>query len=144
MMEVYKSVIPKVLHGKMEKGFSPMIEKIIQSYVSSKPFMNWQFEHAKWTFGAATFSDLLRKVEPFDETVAYAQLKIPTLVLAARHDNYYDSHLAEMFYGKIPTQDKKLIMFDEKTYYSSLHCQNGAYYDSIDELFEFISEMPSR
>lgn len=139
MIEVYKSVIPKVLHSRMKGGFSPLVEKIIQIYVALRPFMNWQFEHAKWTFGASTFSDLLRKVAPFDETIAYTKLEVPTLVLAARNDNYYDSRLAKTFYERISATEKKLVMFDEEEHYSSLHCQNGAYYDSIDEIFEFLS-----
>lgn len=139
MIEIYKNVIPKILHGGMKNGFNPAIERIIQTYVRSRPFTNWQFEHAKWTFGADTFSDLLNKVKAFDETVAYTQLQTPTLVLAARHDNYYDSSLAEVFYSKLPAKNKKLVLFDDKDHYSSLHCQNGAYYESIDQIFEFLS-----
>ena len=36
--------------------------------------------------------------------------------------------------------DKKLVLFDKSDFFSDLHCQNGAAFDTNDQIFEWLNE----
>ena len=95
-----------------------------------------------WTFGAESLNDLLKKCQAFDESIAYQKLRADTLIFLAKKENYYDYQLGIDFYHKIKC-NKKLILFDKENFSSDLHCQNGAFYDSNNQIFEWLQSFPS-
>lgn len=138
MLDSIKKSLPPFLHGFLRDGFPPLLEMICSTYIKYSKFLNWQIEHAKWVFGGTGLNDLLKVFQDFDEEIAYSQLETDCLVLLAKNDNYYDYRLGETFFNKIPAKNKQLILFDKSTFSSDLHCQNGAAYDSNDQLFEWL------
>ncbi|WP_291292522.1 alpha/beta hydrolase [Enterococcus sp.] len=138
MVDSFKKAIPKVLHRYLEQGFPNSLEKICSSYISRKKFLNWQIEHAKWTFGATSLNGLLEKCSKFNEQIALEALQTDTLILLAENENYYDYRLGQNFYEKIPAKNKKLILFNKINSVSDLHCQNGASYASNESIFDWL------
>ncbi|MDO7798997.1 serine aminopeptidase domain-containing protein [Enterococcus avium] len=140
MLDSFKNSMPKFLYRYIDNGFPRLIEKICLTYISRNKFLNWQIEHAKWTFGEKTLNGLLKTCRKFNEKVALEALETDTLILLAENENYYDFHLGKNFYEKIPAKKKKLILFNKVKFSSDLHCQSGAGYDSNEQIFEWLNE----
>lgn len=138
MLDSFKKSMPKFLYKYIEDGFSKLFEKICSFYISKNKFLNWQIEHAKWTFGENSLNNLLKKCSKFNEGISLEKLNTDTLVLLAENENYYDFRLGLNFYENIPAINKKLILFNKTNFSSDLHCQNGATHDSNDQIFEWL------
>lgn len=138
MLDSFKKSMPKFLYKYIEDGFSKPFEKICSFYISKNKFLNWQIEHAKWTFGENSLNNLLKKCSKFNEGISLEKLNTDTLVLLAENENYYDFRLGLNFYENIPAINKKLILFNKTNFSSDLHCQNGATHDSNGQIFEWL------
>ncbi|WP_314059695.1 serine aminopeptidase domain-containing protein [uncultured Vagococcus sp.] len=138
MIDSIKKSLPYFLHGFLEKGFPSVLEKICSIYIRQNKFLNWQIEQAKWVFGGTGLNNLLEICQNFNEEIAYRQLTTDCLVFLAKHDNYYDYRHGQTFFSKIPAETKQLILFDKDRFSSDLHCQNGAAYDSNDQMYEWL------
>ena len=138
MLDSFKKSMPKFLYKYIDSGFPKPLEKICSLYISKNKFLNWQIEHAKWTFGEDSLNDLLKKCSQFNEKISLKKLRTDTLVLLAENENYYDFRLGLNFYENIPAKNKKLILFNKTNFSSDLHCQNGASFDSNDQIFEWL------
>lgn len=138
MIDSIKKSLPAFLHGYLKKGFPLFLEGICSTYIRNNKFLNWQIEQAKWVFGGTGLNDLLRICQRFSEDIAYQQLTTDCLIFLAKRDNYYDYRLGQRFFANIPAENKHLILFDKETFSSELHCQNGAAYDSNDQLYEWL------
>lgn len=140
MLASFQKSLPKILHKYLITGFPPILEKICSSYIARNGFLNWQVTHAKWVFGATSLNDLLKVTSRFNETIAYQNLTTDCLIFLAKNENYYDYQLGINFYQKIPAKNKRLVIFDKQDFSADLHCQNGASYDSNDQLFQWLNE----
>lgn len=140
MLDSFKKNMPKFLYHYIDNGFPKLIEQICVCYISKNKFLNWQMEHAKWTFGEHSLNGLLKRCSQFNEAISLKKLKTATLMLLGEEENYYDFNLGLAFYEKIPTTNKKLILFNKLNFSSNLHCQNGASYDSNDQIFEWLKD----
>lgn len=132
----FKKGMPRLFYRFVDSQVPPLLEKIASFYISKQAFLNWQVEHAKWTFGANRLNQLLATCRDFEELT----LKTPTLVCLAKKDNYYDYTLGIDYFNSIQSHQKKLIIFDKSLFSSDLHCQNGASYDTNDEIFDWLSK----
>ncbi|KAF1299282.1 dipeptidyl aminopeptidase [Enterococcus sp. JM4C] len=139
MVDSFKSSMPKFLHRSFENGLPQLLEKICSLYISHNKFLNWQIEHAKWTFGEESLNNLLKTCRAFNEEIATEKLTTDTLILLAENENYYNYQYGLDFYEKIPAENKKLILYNKTNFSSDLHCQNGAAYDSNDQIFEWLN-----
>lgn len=139
MLDSFKKSMPKFLYRYIDKGFPNPLEKICSLYISKKKFLNWQIEHAKWTFGENSLNSLLKRCGEFNEESSLKNLNNDVLIFLAENENYYDFHFGLDFYDKIPAKNKKLILFNKTSFSSDLHCQNGASYDSNDQIFEWLN-----
>lgn len=138
MLDSFKKSMPKFLYKYIDSGFPKPLEQICSFYISKNKFLNWQIEHAKWTFGENSLNDLLKKCSKFNEDISLKKLNTDTLVLLAENENYYNFRLGLNFYENIPAINKKLILFNKTNFSSDLHCQNGASHDSNDQIFEWL------
>ncbi|MGY3777308.1 alpha/beta fold hydrolase domain-containing protein [Isobaculum melis] len=138
MIASFKKSLPFFLHRYLDTQFPTWLEKIASTYIAHKKFLNWQVEHAKWTFAATSLNDLIQKCRDFNEEIALSQLHTDCLTFVAKNDNYYDYHLGLYFHQAIPAKNKKLILFDKENYSTDLHCQNGSFYDCNDQLYEWL------
>lgn len=138
MIASFKKSLPVFLHKYLDTQFPTWLERIATAYIAHQKFLNWQVEHANWTFAATSLNDLIEKCHAFNEDVALTQLTTDCLTLVAKNDNYYDYQLGLHFHQSIPAKNKKLILFDKDNYSTDLHCQNGSFYDSNDQLFEWL------
>ena len=112
-----------------------MIEKIISFYIQKVPFLNWHIENAKWVFGKSALNDLIRYCSKFEELV----VNNPVLVCVAKNDNYYDSSLGIEYFKSLSVKEKRLVVFEKNNYFSEIHCQNGASFDTNDIIFEWLN-----
>ncbi|MBV7390842.1 MULTISPECIES: serine aminopeptidase domain-containing protein [Enterococcus] len=140
MLASFQKSLPKFLHKYLDTGFPLFLEKICSQYIASNSFLNWQVTHAKWVFGADSLNELLKVTSRFNEEIAYKRLTTDCLIFLAKNENYYDYQLGRNFYQKIPAKNKRLILFDKQDFSADLHCQNGAAYDSNDQLFQWLDE----
>lgn len=136
MLDSFKINIPSFLHRYVDGNFPKFLEKIVEVYITKNKFLNWQVEHAKWTFGEKDLNNLLSRCREFSELV----LDSPTLLFLAKNDNYYDYKQGLRYFEKITNENKKLVLFEKEKYESDLHCQNGAAYSSTVEIFEWLAE----
>lgn len=139
MLDSFKKSMPKFLYRYIDNGFPAILEKACSLYISKNKFLNWQIEHAKWTFGEKSLNDLLKKCRKFNEELSRKNLETDTLILLAENENYYDFRLGLDFFDNIPSQNKKLVLFNKTSFSSDLHCQNGAAYDANDVIFEWLN-----
>ncbi len=135
LLDSFKTNIPKFLHRYLKTEFPRMIEKIISFYIQKVPFLNWQIENAKWVFGKSSLNELIRYCREFEELV----VNNPVLLCVAKNDNYYDSSLGIEYYNSLNENEKRLVVFDKNSYFSELHCQNGATFDTNDVIFEWLN-----
>ena len=135
LLDSFKTNIPKFLHRYLKTGFPRMIEKIISFYIQKVPFLNWQIENAKWVFGKSALNDLIRYCSKFEELV----VNNPVLVCVAKNDNYYDSSLGIEYFKSLSVKEKRLVVFEKNNYFSEIHCQNGASFDTNDIIFEWLN-----
>lgn len=137
VLESFKNNIPRIFHRFIDDKVPSFIEKLAMFYIQRNKFLNWQIEQAKWNFGKASLSSLIKRCKEFKEVTITG----PVLVLLAANDMYYDKQLGFKYFEAIPSKEKKLIIFDKENYSSDLHCQNGSAFDSNDEIFEWLSEI---
>lgn len=135
LLDSFKTNIPKFLHRYLNTEFPSPIEKIISFYIKKVPFLNWQIENAKWVFGKNSLNDLISFCREFGEL----PVNNPVLVCVAKNDNYYDSSLGIEYYNSLNENEKRLVVFDKNSYFSELHCQNGASFDTNDVIFEWLN-----
>ena len=135
LLDSFKTNIPKFLHRYLKTEFPRMIEKIISFYIQKVPFLNWQIENAKWVFGKSSLNELIRYCREFEELV----VNNPVLVCVAKNDNYYDSSLGIEYYNSLSIKEKRIVVFEKNNYFSELHCQNGASFDTNDVIFEWLN-----
>ena len=136
MLESFKTNIPFFLHQYVDTQFPTWLERLVTFYISRNAILNWQVEHAKWTFGASTLNELLIRCREFKEVTVNNQV----LICLANNDNYYSPRLGKNYYHKLEMSDKKLVLFDKSDFFSDLHCQNGAAFDTNDQIFEWLNE----
>lgn len=136
LLDSFKTNIPKFLHRYLKTEFPRSIEKIISFYIKKVPFLNWQIENAKWVFGKNSLNDLISFCREFEEL----PVNNPVLVCVAKNDNYYDSSLGIEYYNSLNENEKRLVVFDKNSYFSELHCQNGASFDTNDVIFEWLND----
>ena len=136
LLDSFKTNIPKFLHHYLKTEFPSSIEKIISFYIKKVPFFNWQIENAKWVFGKNSLNELISFCREFEEL----PVNNPVLVCVAKNDNYYDSSLGVEYYNSLSIKEKRLVEFEKNNYFSELHCQNGASYDTNDVIFEWLND----
>lgn len=136
LLDSFKTNIPKFLHHYLKTEFPSSIEKIISFYIKKVPFLNWQIENAKWVFGKNSLNELISFCREFEEL----PVNNPVLVCVAKNDNYYDSSLGQHYFDALKIKEKRLVVFDKENYFSELHCQNGASFDTNDVIFEWLND----
>lgn len=136
LLDSFKTNIPKFLHRYLKTEFPSSLEKIISFYIKKVPFLNWQIENAKWVFGKNSLNELISFCREFEEL----PVNNPVLVCVAKNDNYYDSSLGVEYYNSLNENEKRLVVFDKNSYFSELHCQNGAAFDTNDVIFEWLND----
>lgn len=136
LLDSFKTNIPKFLHHYLKTEFPSSIEKIISFYIKKVPFFNWQIENAKWVFGKNSLNELISFCREFEEL----PVNNPVLVCVAKNDNYYDSSLGQHYFDALKIKEKRLVVFDKENYFSELHCQNGASFDTNDVIFEWLND----
>lgn len=137
MLDSFKTNIPSFLHSFIDHSFPPFLEKLVSFYISKQRFLNWQVEHAKWTFGVTSLNQLLACCREFEELT----VQIPVLICIAKNDNYYPYQLGMDYFEKLDNTEKKLILFDQEEHFSDLHCQNGASYETNDAIFDWLDSL---
>ena len=135
LLDSFKTNIPKFLHHYLKTEFPSSIEKIISFYIKKVQFLNWQIENAKWVFGKNSLNELISFCREFEEL----PVNNPVLVCVAKNDNYYDSSLGQHYFDALKIKEKRLVVFDKENYFSELHCQNGASFDTNDIIFEWLN-----
>lgn len=136
LLDSFKTNIPKFLHHYLRTEFPSSIEKIISFYIKKVQFLNWQIENAKWVFGKNSLNELISFCREFEEL----PVNNPVLVCVAKNDNYYDSSLGQHYFDALKIKEKRLVVFDKENYFSELHCQNGASFDTNDVIFEWLND----
>lgn len=136
LLDSFKTNIPKFLHHYLKTEFPSSIEKIISFYIKKVQFLNWQIENAKWVFGKNSLNELISFCREFEEL----PVNNPVLVCVAKNDNYYDSSLGQHYFDALKIKEKRLVVFDKENYFSELHCQNGASFDTNDVIFEWLND----
>ena len=136
LLDSFKTNIPKFLHHYLKTEFPSSIEKIISFYIKKVQFLNWQIENAKWVFGKNSLNELISFCREFDKL----PVNNPVLVCVAKNDNYYDSSLGQHYFDALKIKEKRLVVFDKENYFSELHCQNGASFDTNDVIFEWLND----
>ena len=136
LLDSFKTNIPKFLHRYLKTEFPSSIEKIISFYIKKVQFLNWQIENAKWVFGKNSLNELISFCREFEEL----PVNNPVLVCVAKNDNYYDSSLGQHYFDALKIKEKRLVVFDKENYFSELHCQNGASFDTNDVIFEWLND----
>ena len=136
LLDSFKTNIPKFLHHYLKTEFPSSIEKIISFYIKKVQFFNWQIENAKWVFGKNSLNELISFCREFEEL----PVNNPVLVCVAKNDNYYDSSLGQHYFDALKIKEKRLVVFDKENYFSELHCQNGASFDTNDVIFEWLND----
>ena len=136
LLDSFKTNIPKFLHRYLKTEFPRTLEKIISFYIKKVLFLNWQIENAKWVFGKNSLNELISFCREFEEL----PVNNPVLVCVAKNDNYYDSSLGVEYYNSLSIKEKRLVVFDKNSYFSELHCQNGASFDTNDVIFEWLND----
>jgi len=136
LLDSFKTKIPKFLHHYLKTEFPSSIEKIISFYIKKVQFLNWQIENAKWVFGKNSLNELISFCREFEEL----PVNNPVLVCVAKNDNYYDSSLGQHYFDALKIKEKRLVVFDKENYFSELHCQNGASFDTNDVIFEWLND----
>ena len=136
LLDSFKTNIPKFLHHYLKTEFPSSIEKIISFYIKKVQFLNWQIENAKWVFGKNSLNELISFCREFEEL----PVNNPVLVCVAKNDNYYDSSLGQHYFDTLKIKEKRLVVFDKENYFSELHCQNGASFDTNDVIFEWLND----
>lgn len=136
ILDSFKTNIPALLHGWVDRSFPSLAEKLVSFYIARQPFLNWQVEHAKWTFGADSLNDLLTCCREFEED----PVQIPVLVCLAANDNYYPYQLGLDYVKRLENPYNKLLLFDQEEHFSDLHCQNGAAYETNDAIFDWLEQ----
>ena len=87
-------------------------------------------------FGKNSLNELISFCREFEEL----PVNNPVLVCVAKNDNYYDSSLGVEYYNSLNENEKRLVVFDKNSYFSELHCQNGAAFDTNDVIFEWLND----
>ena len=136
LLDSFKTNIPKFLHHYLKTEFPSSIEKIISFYIKKVQFLYWQIENAKWVFGKNSLNELISFCREFEEL----PVNNPVLVCVAKNDNYYDSSLGQHYFDALKIKEKRLVVFDKENYFSELHCQNGASFDTNDVIFEWLND----
>ena len=136
LLDSFKTNSPKFLHHYLKTEFPSSIEKIISFYIKKVQFLNWQIENAKWVFGKNSLNELISFCREFEEL----PVNNPVLVCVAKNDNYYDSSLGQHYFDALKIKEKRLVVFDKENYFSELHCQNGASFDTNDVIFEWLND----
>lgn len=136
LLDSFKTNIPKFLHHYLKTEFPSSIEKIISFYIKKVQFLNWQIENAKWVFGKNSLNELISFCREFEEL----PVNNPVLVCVAKNDNYYDASLGQHYFDALKIKEKRLVVFDKENYFSELHCQNGASFDTNDVIFEWLND----
>ncbi len=137
LLDSFKHSMPRFLHRYVDQGFPKWLLPICELYIKKQHFLNWQVEHAKWTFGQKSLNNLLTTCNKFQEP---EDISTDCLVFLASEENYYNYKLGKDFFERIKSPNKKLIFFEKKHFSSTLHCQNGAAYDSNEQIFEWLNE----
>ena len=136
LLDSFKTNIPKFLHHYLKTEFPSSIEKMISFYIKKVQFLNWQIENAKWVFGKNSLNELISFCRESEEL----PVNNPVLVCVAKNDNYYDSSLGQHYFDALKIKEKRLVVFDKENYFSELHCQNGASFDTNDVIFEWLND----
>ena len=136
LLDSFKTNIPKFLHHYLKTEFPSSIEKIISFYIKKVQFLNWKIENAKCVFGKNSLNELISFCREFEEL----PVNNPVLVCVAKNDNYYDSSLGQHYFDALKIKEKRLVVFDKENYFSELHCQNGASFDTNDVIFEWLND----
>ncbi|MDH5655756.1 MAG: hypothetical protein OEZ34_07610, partial [Spirochaetia bacterium] len=121
-------------------GFPKIWEYTVGKVVALDKLISWRTEHVKFTFGADTLNQLISRASDFDEKDWPKNITCDTLIFISKNDDTYNPNLGRAFTEKLTNAksvETKIFSADEG---GGLHCQCGAYYLSLDSLFEWLNQ----
>ncbi|KAA8651882.1 hypothetical protein EYZ11_009905 [Aspergillus tanneri] len=128
---------PWILQKLLDMGYDSAVNMLVRAATNATTGMRWGILNGKWTLGAESEADLMRKVTEYTLEGRIEKITTPCLVLEAQNDHFFKGQ-PQMVRDRLRCEMEYVSLGPEEG--ADSHCHQGAFGRLNQVMFNYLEQ----